>query len=408
MSGNMPALYEWQTTPGVALTITQVTALRTAVPDLRITPSVAEPHVFDLTPGSTVGTVVTEDLRVDIYPKVRPQSLLYMMSAPMDERVWTTTMAGMGDAEHLVEAFVPSFLTATERALARGPLYRYATHDERLHTIRGRILFEEQLRGSSALPLPIPVRFDEHTADIDENRVLLAAVNRVRWLTRSRNFTQRLSRLQALLEMVSRVNYTASTLPDFTFDRLNAHYQQALDLATLALRSSGVEHRQGHHSAATFLVDMNAVFENYVVTGLRRRLHVPADSWDQGGRRHPIYLDTPLGVTGSVRLRPDYAWWHAGRCRAVGDAKYKRLSPKGFEHHDIYQMLAYLTALGLPDGTLVYPSTEVEPGTVTVAATGHRVHIATLNVSGTPAQLEDSLAQLATGLSRPKSSARAS
>jgi hypothetical protein len=49
-----------------------------------------------------------------------------------------------------------------------------------------------------------------------------------------------------------------------------------------------------------------------------------------------------------------------GRCVFAGDCKYKR--PGGtVPNADIYQMLAYLTALQLPVGLLIYAASENVP-----------------------------------------------
>ena len=49
---------------------------------------------------------------------------------------------------------------------------------------------------------------------------------------------------------------------------------------------------------------------------------------------------------------------------------------------DIYQMLAYVTALDLPGGMLVYAKGEAEPVVHTVRHTGKRLEIAALDLSG--------------------------
>ena len=48
------------------------------------------------------------------------------------------------------------------------------------------------------------------------------------------------------------------------------------------------------------------------------------------------------------------------RPRAVIDAKYKAEKPAGYPNADLYQMLAYCTALRLSDGHLVYAKGSAE------------------------------------------------
>ena len=71
---------------------------------------------------------------------------------------------------------------------------------------------------------------------------------------------------------------------------------------------------------------------------------------------------------------------------AVSSAMRNTRSPKerGFEHADIYQMLAYFTAADLPSGTLVYAADEGEPGIHKVRHTDRAIDVETLNLEGSP------------------------
>src|SRR5262249_15283015 len=135
-------------------------------------------------------------------------------------------------------------------------------------------------------------------------------------------------------------------LPTWKPSRLNVRYHSVLRLADLVLRGASVEHRPGDVTVSGFLFDMARVFEDFVTTALRETI--------TDGRcvRHPsIHLDH--GDT--VRMIPDLVRYSdAGVALAVADAKYKAEKPDGFPDADLYQMLAYCTALGLPDGHLIY------------------------------------------------------
>ena len=65
----------------------------------------------------------------------------------------------------------------------------------------------------------------------------------------------------------------------------------------------------------------------------------------------------------------------------VGDAKYKDLTDERAPNADLYQLLAYATALDLPGGLLVYA--EGEDATYHVRHSGKRLEVAALDLSGT-------------------------
>ena len=99
---------------------------------------------------------------------------------------------------------------------------------------------------------------------------------------------------------------------------------------------------------------MNRVFEQFLFVALREELRLSHDEWRKGSET--------LDEAGAIRLEPDLSWRSGGKIRFVGDAKYKRVDVAGFRHPDIYQMLAYSIATGLPAGLLVYAASEAEPG----------------------------------------------
>jgi 5-methylcytosine-specific restriction enzyme subunit McrC len=95
-----------------------------------------------------------------------------------------------------------------------------------------------------------------------------------------------------------------------------------------------------------------------------------------------------------MRFRYDLSWWDAGRCVFAGDCKYKRTVGM-VPNADIYQMLAYLTALQLPEGLLIYAAGEDVPPDLVIEQASKRVHMRTLDVSRPPAQLIHDVRSLA-------------
>ena len=67
-------------------------------------------------------------------------------------------------------------------------------------------------------------------------------------------------------------------------------------------------------------------------------------------------------------MNPDLVWYRGGEALAVIDAKYKAEKVAGYPNADLYQMLAYCTALGLPAGHLVYLEARHETPTGAVLA----------------------------------------
>ena len=65
----------------------------------------------------------------------------------------------------------------------------------------------------------------------------------------------------------------------------------------------------------------------------------------------------------------------------VGDAKYKRISDERVPNADLYQLLAYATALNLPGGLLIYAKGEADPIIHQVRHSGKGLQVAALDLS---------------------------
>ncbi|MEZ5204396.1 MAG: hypothetical protein R2701_08460 [Acidimicrobiales bacterium] len=131
-----------------------------------------------LTASSYVGSIVLPGLEVLIKPKVHLDNLFALMDAGMPDAAWRPEVFGYGADRQLLPAFAAFFARTVDQLTARGLIRSYRPESARLTALRGRIDFPTQLR-QPGLPSPIACRFDEYTADVAENRYLLAAVERV-------------------------------------------------------------------------------------------------------------------------------------------------------------------------------------------------------------------------------------
>ena len=75
---------------------------------------------------------------------------------------------------------------------------------------------------------------------------------------------------------------TRARYPEIRYTRLNEHYRPAVELARLVLRSDSYELRHGAVRGTSFLVDMNRVFEDFVVVAIREALGVSEHSFLAG------------------------------------------------------------------------------------------------------------------------------
>ena len=356
-------------------TILSLTVERADVEDMQA--------AYVLKPGSTVGAVEFGDLSVLIRPKIPIPQLLSLACYVMGVfKAQETRLFDFEEEEALPDVLALALVSTARRAFARGLLHGYRTEEEALYTVRGRIMFAEQIRRRFGIPLPVEVRYDEFTDDICENRLVKVAAAQLGGMRlRSREARVGLGWIAAMLDNVSPVEFPPNDVPEVPFDRLNEHYRGVVGLSRLILRHSAFESDRGRVRAAGFLMDMNKLFQEFVTQALR----------DSLGVSEGVFLERRIGSLdkeGKVGLRPDLTWWYGGNCVFVGDAKYKDLSDDSAPNSDLYQLLAYVSALDLPGGMLIYAKGEREPVTYRVRHSGKRLEVAALDLSGT---LDDAL-----------------
>jgi 5-methylcytosine-specific restriction enzyme subunit McrC len=300
------SLNEYRTTPAVHLTREQRELLQSLAPSVSVTPTRGVEDQFDLTPGSSIGAIELPDLAIEISPKVPLQRVFFLVSYAVNPRAWRETTFSFGTSRSLVEAMIPPFAAAVSDALRRGVLQGYRLEHDALPTVRGRIRFDEQLKIRFGRVPPIFVEFDEFTEDIEPNRILKAAISRLgRLRIRSAAARQALRSFDHALERVSDVEYDPRQLPAVTYTRLNERYRTAVELGKLILRTTSLELEHGGQRGASFLLDMNRVFEDFVVVALREALRLSHRELVQGAHHRLIWLDR----RSRIRLRPDLSWW---------------------------------------------------------------------------------------------------
>ena len=296
------------------------------------------------------------------------------------------------DEETLVEALVAAFASAARRAFARGLLHGYRTEEETLHTVRGRIRVGEQIRRRFDIPVPVEVRYDDFTDDVLMNRLVKAAAARLSLMhIRSPRSRADLGWIDARLGNIALVEFSPNVVPDVSFNRLNEHYREVVALARLILRHSAIETERGVTRAVGFLMDMNRVFQDFVTLALREALGLSDRTFRSDSGIRGVTLDEG----GSVELKPDLSWWDGQDCMFVGDAKYKRVRDDRVPNADLYQLLAYATALDLPGGLLVYAQGEADDVAHRVRHAGKRLEVSALDLSGTIDHLLDRIDKLA-------------
>ncbi len=341
------SLTAWSTVEAVGLTPAQAHALA-ATGAVTVAPGwVVGTHT--VAAGPHVGVLFAEGVEVRLSPRISIGRLMFLMGYAQDPRSWLDDPVGLEDQADVWPAMAQVFVRQADKALERGVLQGYRTEEASQLVMRGRLRESEQLRRRPGLAIPLEVRYDEYDIDIPENQMLRAAAERLLRVPRlPAPAVRRLRHLVGRLADVHRL-VPGQPLPAAPRSRLNAGYRPALALARMVLRSRSVDMLDPGIRATGFLVNMNTVFEDFVTVALSEALAPFGGRCVSQDKRHR------LDVGGRIKLIPDLVRYGAdGHPQAVVDAKYKSESPAGYPYADVYQLLAYCTALRVPAGHLIY------------------------------------------------------
>lgn len=350
-----------ETGPGTVreLTTDQVAGLLSAPGLVRLTP--APGGRWRVAGNQKVGLVrlrtpAGDAIELLLRPKLPVRDLLFLLAySPTDPWHPEPDPVTSATTDDLPPALADLFARTTRRTLESGVLHGYRTVEEDLPLVRGRIRTADQLR-RVGLALPVAVRYDDHTPDIAENRILLAACHLASRLPGVPAST-RLA-LRHLIDHLHgvRLLHPGAQLPTWTPTRLNSRYALALRLAELLLSHRSAQPEGGSPLATDgFLLDMPAVFERFLTVTLTAALA------RHGVRCAAQETHHRLDEAARVPFRPDLVLYRAGRALSVADAKYTYATPTAPPTSHLYQLLAYCTALGLPQGHLIYAASTATP-----------------------------------------------
>lgn len=338
-------------------------------------PSFKNFHKWELTSQGYVGFIpISEDLNISILPKTPIKNLFGMWEYAY--RLKSIKFLGdLFEAETLQEFYSQLANILAKRIIDRsrkGYHRAYLPKTEELSFLKGKL----DLRHMISTPWIVQPRctFQEHTADIDDNKILawtLYAILRSgfcadRVLPSIRNAYRNIAHIVALSP------YQANDCVGRTYNRLNIDYQPLHALSRFFLENSGPSFELGDQKMMPFLVNMAQLFQLFVAEWLK--IHLPKAY----GLKPQESVD--IGETGSISVQIDLVLYQkkTGQPICVLDTKYK--TPDTPSQDDIAQVNLYADVIGCFQAILIYPEEISQPMDQVVG--GIRIRTATFNIGG--------------------------
>jgi 5-methylcytosine-specific restriction enzyme subunit McrC len=227
-------------------------------------------------------------------------------------------------------------------------LYRtYITQSETLGVIRGRIDVKDAIHR----PWNVNRRcdFEEHTADIDENCILLWTLHCILkgGICSERVIPTIRKSYRGLYGSLSLQQYTFKHCIGRLYNRLNRDYLIKHGLCRFFLEHSGPLHGTGENTLFPFLIDMAHLYELFVAEWLKENLPV--------GYTLDVQHNVTFSEANKLRFVIDLVVYDekSGEPIIVLDTKYKTTPIPSTA--DISQVVAYSEVKGCKYAALIYP-----------------------------------------------------
>jgi 5-methylcytosine-specific restriction enzyme subunit McrC len=339
-------------------------------------PTPANDQLWRLTSQGWAGYLpVSTSLALRLQPKAPIENIFRMLEVAFGLKSFHL-LDGLSDCRSLAEFFERLAHVLARRVLARSRkgLYRsYVNHEDRLAAVRGRIDLPKVTRAPWRTRLDC--RFQEHTADVPDNRIVLWTLDRIRKNAACRRDEVRQAVRGAFHRLHGAVTLAPATAADChgrTYTRLNDDYRALHALCRFFLETTGPTHHAGDRRNLPFLVNMASLFELYVAEWLRANLPAP--------RTVVAQKTVPLATEPALQFVIDLVLYDrpGGSPLAVLDTKYKNKPRPSTE--DVAQVVAYAEAVGCAEAFLIYPEPLDKPLDATVG--GIRVRTVAYDAAG--------------------------
>ncbi|WP_425628076.1 McrC family protein [Vibrio neptunius] len=258
----------------------------------------------------------------------------------------------------LLEAFISQFLQSVNTLVKRGLKSDYVTQEDNLHYQKGKLQVSQQIRHNIVNKHKFYVEYDEYLINRPANRLIKTALLKLGNYTRLATSQKLLCELQFAFTDVPTSQSVKQDMNALKVGRGMMDYHSPISWAKLILDGFSPLSMKGDSSALSLLFPMEAVFESYVASVLRKQLSDEVELTTQASSKYLVSHN----ARNQFQLKPDLLMSFPDNSKLVLDTKWKLLDLSehnyGLSQSDLYQMFAYGHKYlnGKGDLLLIYPS----------------------------------------------------
>ncbi len=308
-------------------------------------------------PQQWVGVITFKDFSIEILPKISDikdavqssEILCKMLSVAYDVPMKNGVNASVKLISNgLVDVLITNYVELIKKYIQSGPVLEYKKYIKNLKSVKGNILFSEQINRNSVNLTKFICKYSKMDIDNKYNKVIKLTLIKMKSLSNSNINIKSINNVLSAFENVQ---------TDYNIDWKNlqadkAHYklQDIINISQLFLDNYSVSLSAGNYTIISLLFDMNKIFEKYIYMKLKR---IYKQNLHYQYSKEFLLENIQTGRLG-VKLKPDM-YLKMPESDIVIDTKWKKTGTN-IKESDAYQMNAYMSVLNNTKKSIViYP-----------------------------------------------------
>ncbi len=244
----------------------------------------------------------------------------------------------------ILEVFISSFITETEKLFNRGIKHDYTQVSENINFLRGKLLVGENIKKNHSNHSKFFCEYTVYSSDIAQNRILKSALIKLQSITKSyTSYSSILRVLSHLEEVEPSVNHKLDFIKINHGGRLFDSYKTLMQWSQIFLENRSFTNFSGNSLNTAILFPMERLFEDYIAFLFSKY----SDGFQVKLQDKSYFLVEQHKGSGKFGLKPDIVISDKTDSSKIIDTKWKLLDQYAerknynISQADMYQLYAY-------------------------------------------------------------------
>lgn len=309
-----------------------------------------------------VGVIQVDGLTIEIHPKADRNDedgrwkgvLLQMLQACGKLKVQTIGAANVKRQHlNLLEVYFELYLAELQSLIHKGLVKKYRKDTKNVNALKGKLEFAGNIRHNLVHKERFYTTHQVYDTDHLLHQVLFEALQIVEQFSKGSSIYDKCKRTQLDFPEMKSIRVSVQELDKIKLNRKTQVYSYALEIARLIILNYSPDISGGKEKMISLLFDMNQLWEEYVLTKLRRYANeIYPNSKIIGQDSAAFWKDR--GTNYSRYIKPDIVIKN-GEKTFIIDTKWKRPSNQNASIEDIRQMYVYNRFWDSKKSMLLYP-----------------------------------------------------